>query len=243
MSQLPLTGAGPSAAGYIAKVKSYNPIAYWPLNETTGSTAVCQVNTAQNGTYTGVTLGQTVTDASGVSFICPLFDGANDFANIYTTTFRDAFDGAEGTAMIWARVYNVGVWTDGNNHVMGTLRVDANNQIFLKKDNTNNRKELVYEAGNVTETGVETGLAIIDWMQLFLTWSATTDEVKQYRDGSQVGITLTVLGAWAGQLVNTNTIIGSFDTGPTNPWYGWLAHCAVWDTILTQPQIADLAVA
>jgi len=29
------------ASSYIAKVMSYSPIAYWPLNETAGADAIC----------------------------------------------------------------------------------------------------------------------------------------------------------------------------------------------------------
>jgi hypothetical protein len=51
---LPLTFAGPSAVGgYSAKVLSYSPIAYWPLNETSGTTAICQVNAALAAAFNG----------------------------------------------------------------------------------------------------------------------------------------------------------------------------------------------
>jgi len=61
---IPLTGAGPSAPGglsfYANKVAGYNPapIAYWILGEAAGAAAACQINAAQDGAYTAVTLGQ-----------------------------------------------------------------------------------------------------------------------------------------------------------------------------------------
>ena len=36
---------------YSGRILATNPIAYWPLNETTGTAAVCPVNAAMNGTY------------------------------------------------------------------------------------------------------------------------------------------------------------------------------------------------
>ncbi len=85
-------------------------LAYWPLSEVAGSVAYDFSGNARHGAYTGVTLGKT---GIGDGDTCPFFDGANDFVNIYSVSLRDAFNGAEGTAMIWAKVFNVGVWTDG----------------------------------------------------------------------------------------------------------------------------------
>jgi hypothetical protein len=238
-----LIGLSGLVGGYPEKVLSYNPIAYWPLWETVGGTAVDLVNSpAQDGAYTGVTLGQTVTDANGVSFLCPLFDGANDFVNIWTPTFRDAFNGSEGTAMIWARVFNIGVWTDGIERKTLRLRVDATNEIHVfHRMAVNNRLQSKYEAAGVIELENSDGHVELNWLPLAITWSAITDEVRHYIAGSQEGLTDVGLGVWAGLLDNTRTVIGAFNTGPGQVWYGWLAHCAVWDTPLTDSQIADLA--
>ena len=49
---------GSVAPTYMDKVLSYNPLVYFPMNETAGLTAVNygSLGTAANGTYTGVTL-------------------------------------------------------------------------------------------------------------------------------------------------------------------------------------------
>ena len=47
---------------------------------------------ARNGVYTGVTLGQSV-----APFTAPLFDGVNDFNNIYSASLATAFDATAGT--------------------------------------------------------------------------------------------------------------------------------------------------
>ena len=99
---------------YYQKVLSYDPIAYWMMDEKQGAVSYDMVtarNTgARNGAYTGVTLGQ---PGIGDGNTSPLFDGANDFTNIYSASFNAAFNGAEGTLGIWMRVFNVAVWTDG----------------------------------------------------------------------------------------------------------------------------------
>lgn len=245
-------GAFPSHDQYYRKVLYYRPIAYWPLWETSGMVARCLVNTAQNGTYTGVTLGQA---GIGDGNTCPLFDGANDYCDIYTAAFKDAFalyndptgllDESEGTVMVWAKVANAGVWTDGADRFLLQLAVDANNRLLCAKTITNNRLFLKYAAGGAFEDQAINGMTTIEWMCLGMTWSKSAGangEVKHFLNGVQQGATDTALGVWVGNLAAAATTIGASSTGPAEPWHGWLAHCAVWDTPLTPTQIADLAV-
>ena len=246
---LPLTGAGPSVGGsYAAKVLSYSPIAYWPLWEPSGGVAECLVNPAQNGAYTGVTLGQ---PGIGDGRTCPLFDGLNDYVNIYTTTFRDKFaltnndtdPISEGTVMIWARVANIGVWTDGLYRHMVNLQVDNDNRIFIRKDDSD-RVHWRYEAGNVQENARVVS-ADLGWINYSLTWSKSAGangEVRYYRSGGVADPMDTALGIWAGNLSNVDTCIGAVDTTVKEPWYGWLAHGVIYGRALLPPEIADLAV-
>ena len=243
MTQLPLTGAGPSAGSYIAKVLSYNPIAYWPLNELTGATANCLVNAAQDGAYTGVTLGQTVTDANGVSFICPFFDGANDFVDIYSATLGAAFDGGEGSIMIWMKVNAAAVWTDGINRVMMHLGTNAtDNYLRMMKESANNRVQWIYNADGTLDSDTKTGLSDTDWVMVAMTWSATGDLIQYFYDGA-LEDTDTGLGTYDNGLVENFTNIGSQTETPGLLWHGWLAHPAILGRALTVPEIADLAVA
>lgn len=227
---------------YYEKVLGYGPIAYWPQWERTGAAATCQVNSAQNGAYVGVTLGQV---GIGDGNVCPFYDGANDLANIYSGTLAGRFNGPEGTAMIWARVANAGVWTDGAFRYSFNLWVDVNNHVNIQKMNVNNTIRFRYMAGGVADDVTVGGLTRTDWMVLLVSWSASagiTGEVRAYIDGIQQGITQVGLGVWAGNLGNTTTCIGAANTIPTFVWHGYLAHCAVWDRALSPAQIAGLAV-
>ena len=100
-------------AEYADKILGYSPIAYWPLWEADGSTAEDISGNGFDGAYVDVTLGA---DGIGDGRTCPLFDGAAGYMNAFSTGLRDAFNGAEGSFAIWAKVFNVGVWTDGNNN-------------------------------------------------------------------------------------------------------------------------------
>lgn len=240
MTQLPLTGAGPSGGNYIAKVLGYNPIAYWPLNETAGATANCLVNAAQDGAYTGATLGQTVTDASGVTFVCPYFDGANDSVDVLTATLAGVFNGSQGTAMLWIRVDSAAVWADGNHRQTLYFRDNAyNNFANVRKTNAANTLLHQYSAGGVGESYSDSAAGPdADWIFLTIVWDKAGDTVTYYRNGAALA-TDNTLGVWAGPIQQAR--IG--DDAGSQYWHGWLAQCAVWDSALSAPQIADLAVA
>lgn len=224
---------------YANRVAATNPIAYWVQGEAAGLTAVDQIlSPQQDGTYTGVTLGQ---PGIGDGNTCPLYDGANDYTDIHTATFQGRFNGAEGSMMVWARMSGAGVWVDGLNHYAMHLYADAANYVRIVKDAANNRLRWYYGAGGVAESVTLNGVNTLDWMQLGITWSASADEVRAFYNGVQTGLTQTVLGVWAGNLVAGYTLVGAYRVLPlTFVWNGYLAHAAVWDTAIAPAEFADL---
>lgn len=237
-TRLALLGGGQS---YIDKVLSHGPIAYWPMNEPTGSVSRCFVNTAQNGAYTGVTLGQ---PGIGDGLTCSLFDGTNDYNNIYTTTFRDAFNVLEGTAIIWLKVNDASVWEDDANRVAIQLWSSASNHFYIRRQSSDNQLRYQYKAGGTTSAVTVSSLTSVDFMYLAITWSKSTGtgEVKAYMDGVQTGTTKVNLGTWSGNLIDARSLIGAGNTvGPDQVCHGWLAHGAVWTRALSAAAILDLA--
>lgn len=215
-------------------------IAYWPLWEATGAVADNYEGTAaRDGAYTDVTLGQT---GIGDGHTCPLFDGAAGFVNIYTTSLRDALDGAEGSFALWAKVYDAGVWTDSTTRHFLRLRADAQNRMSFTKQSADNRVDWIYEAGNVVESNTILTLSLTTWMHIAMTWSVVADQVIYYLNGVQDGAIDTGLGTWVGLLASDNTVVGASDTVPNTPWHGYIAHVALWDTPLTSTEMAALAV-
>ena len=81
-----------------------------------------------------------------------------------------------------------------------------------------------------------------DWVPFVITWDKAGDAMKAYYNGSQSGSTQTIAGTWAGALNSASCVIGAANTTPATPWYGYLAHGAVWDRALPAAEIADLAV-
>ncbi len=223
---------------YIDKVMGYLPIAYWPLNEASGSTAVCRVNSAQNGTYSNVTLNQSVTDANGVSFVCPRFDGSNSLVNILTATLIAAFDGLSGSLAFWARVFNVGVWTDGTSRYMVMLYVDASNYIIPIRSVGDNELTHTYRAAGTSENIADNGgLSDTDWMHIVFTWDSSA-KFTVYRNATQIGTPQAIAGSWSGGDFTIANIGGN--NGPGNVFNGWIAHVAIFDEILDQVAVTNL---
>ncbi len=230
---------GAQEAEYVAKVLALSPIGYWPLGEHGGSVAYDYVDPPnRNGAHAGVTLGQA---GIGDGQTCPLYDGAAAHTNIYTATLAAAFDGNEGTLSIWGKVKESSVWADGAQRSLIRFAVDGNNYIELIKTVAANGLSFNYRAGGTTDTVFLGSISTTDWFHMALTWSASADEVKAFYNGAQTGATQTGLGVWAGTPATWGHNIGSGNTTPITPWSGYLAHGAVWDSVLTPGQIASLA--
>ena len=242
VGQLLRLGVGGAGASYSDKVLGYGPIAYWPLWEAAGATAECLVDSpAQDGTYVGVTLGQT---GIGDGNTCPLFDGANDYVDQLSAALAGVFDGNEGTILAWTKVFDAGVWTDGLVRRAFCFAADGLNIQYLTKDDVNNAFWYRRKGGNVASLVIEGGLASTDWIVYGMTYSLSTGltgEMRAYRNGLQIGLTQVNLGTWAGGLADWSTVIGAGSEAPDFPWHGYLAHCMVFDRALPQPTILDLA--
>ena len=226
---------------YYRRVLATRPIAYWPQWEGAGAVAYDLSGNARNGAYTGVDLGQV---GIGDGRVCPWYDGANDYNNVYSAGLAGAFNGAEGSVMVWARVNAAAVWTDGAIRRALHLQADGTNRIYLARSSTNNQFDLVYIAGGTTKQVNMAGLSTVGWMCLALTWNlaaGVNGEMKAYAQGAQVGTTQTALGTWAGALAATLCCIGATSTTPTNVWQGWVAHACIWDRALAPAEVLSLA--
>lgn len=223
---------------YSRKVLDYSPIAYWPLNELSGSVAYDLSGNEFNGTYTGVTLGQT---GIGDGDPCPLFDGANDFVNIYSAGLNAAWDQSECTIMLWFRVSGVGVWADGATRYLLRLYVDNDNTFQAVKATGDNTITSKIEGATVSKYPGWTAGPGTGWKHFTVTISETNDRAILYGNGSQVGATQTGLGAWEGNLSATDTIIGALNTGALQVWSGYLARMVIFPEEKTATEIADLA--
>ena len=227
---------------YDQRVLATGPIAYWPQSETAGVTAHCLVNPLQDGTYNGVTLANDNTGPFGTP--APFFDGANDYCNTFSAALSAVFNGATGSIMIWAKVANVGVWTDGLRRDAIMLR-SGGDYYYSYRNVVNNNYTYQGIVGGGAAAVSEGGVAITDWMCQVMTFSDSNNDdlLIGYRDGAAVGIPSAAMNAWGGGALNaTWTCIGATNTTPAQVWHGWLGPCAIWNRVLTPAEIAGLYV-
>lgn len=228
----------------VRDLRPANLLAYWPLDEASGTFAGDDSGIGRHGSYKGS--GEPSPGNSLQGFTAPVFDGTNDYINFYSTSLRDAFNGALGTLLAWVRVDGGSRWTDSTSRRAVMLQADANNIVSIVKNSTSGQIQGTYTAGGTT------GKQVIDanqfsrnWVCVAFTWNAANDIIKLYTDGVRVtGVAgqQDGLGTWAGTLGPTTTVIGNSSTvGTTAVWNGAVAHVAVWDAELSAAEIAMLA--
>lgn len=222
---------------YPARILSLGPMAYWPLNDPSGSTALNLANAALSGTYTGVTLAQ-----AQPPFTCPYYDGANDYANIYSAALNTAWNRLETSFAIWGKVYDSAVWSDGvARRLLNLVTNPITEGIILRKGVSANSLYVASLIGGTTKAVSPGSISTTGWFHLAVTVSKTADQVKVYYNGAQNGSTQTGLGASSGNnLLSTNCCIGAENTSPGNVWNGWLAHAALWNRPLSAAEVANL---
>ncbi len=227
---------------YLAKLLTIQPaslIALWPMTETGGSVAEDKSTERNDGAYTGVTLNNsTFKNGRPVG----LWDGTNDFNNVYSAGFDADFDGDDFTIAIWAKVSSAAVWTDGASRHMMFIKTDvAGNRAYVNKRTGNNALEVARFGNSVNKSAVLTGQSTTDWFHFAITYDGTADELKFWIDAVQVGGTKTLNGAWAGALSATEVTIGANSTIPGSVWDGFLAYAAIWKVALTPAEVLEVA--
>lgn len=224
-------------ASYSGALMTLSPIAYWPLNEASGTAAVNLVSTTLNGAYTGVDLAQ-----AQAPFTCPFWDGLNDVCNIYSAALNTANPKSEGSVAAWMKVYNAGVWTDGTQRYVFSMATSGpQERIWMYKTTSNGVFQFTSRVGG-TEKGVSaSSQSSTAWMHVAMTWSDSGDAMIAYINGAQTGATQTGIGTGsANNLVTTTSCIGAGSTTPTLIWHGWIAHVALWNRPLTPTEVANL---
>jgi len=219
---------------YYESVQLLNPIAYWRLNEKSGSTAADSSGNGYDGTTTGATVNQQG-NGDGTSY---LFDGSGDDVALpagFMTALDAAISGGAVTIGIPLKVADAGFWTEGVRRDPFRFAVDGSNEIYIEKIPTNDLLQYVFEAGGTAvsenvDIGSPTG-----WTFLVMTIDILNDVLRLYHNGAQVGSDQTGFGSFAGNIAIAH--IGSRD-GSTRIFDGNIAHVAVWDRVLTAAEIS-----
>lgn len=226
--------------GYLAIVLALNPVAFWPLNETSGTVADNAEGTAaRDGVYAGVALNQT--DGPFLTSRAGLWDGANDYCDVYSASLNGVFSGAEGSFAGWFKVSSGGVWLDGSIRVLMQLVSNASTDyVQIYRSATNNRLSYLREGANIVESVNADGVSSTGWFHVGLTWSQAADQVKAYLNGVQTGSTRTGLGAYSGALDANLCLLGANTKTPTQVWSGYIQYVGVWNVVLTAANFLTL---
>lgn len=226
------------ALGYKDKVLKIHPeslIAYYPLHEQQGTTAKDYSLQANHDTYSGVTLAHD-TGADGLP--APYFDGTSSYVDIYSAAFAADFSTTTGSASAWVRVLDKTQLENTTRRCVLSVGANATtNVVLMERTTTANTYRLAYIAGGTTKsvspTYYQPGDYEIPWIHIGCSWDATNDQFIVYVNGVQSGTTQTSLGTWSGSLDSTLCNIGATVTTPSNVWYGWIQHVAIWNAVLS----------
>lgn len=189
--------------GHSAESPIATPWAYWPFHEDSGSTANDVSGNANDGTISGVTVGNSA--VLGTTYYS--FDGVDDYVNIPSVPSPSAYSVA-----VWFRS-NVGTAGDGDTHrlidtrdncVGGISITSAGELRFWHRDGGGNNQNIL----DATNWSANT------WHLATKVWDGGT--LYGYIDDAQVGST-SCSGTTGQPYTDT---IGSFDAGGQDFWDG-----------------------
>jgi hypothetical protein len=215
-----------------------NLLAYWPLWDTSGTTAI-EIKGFLNGSGGHTTLGFIGPDKRHQA---TYFNGTNTVIDIYSAALAAAFDGDEGSFLAWAKVSGAGVWTDSTYRDIIRIYNQVNNYTVMFKGSVDN--SLYIGRKTDTEEKYSYGLtygALTDWFCTVGTWSTTNDKLILHVNGVQAGLTASGLGAMAGSPDPSYTVIGASAAAGGVVWSGYLAHVAIWSAPLDAETIKRLS--
>lgn len=218
-------------------VLATSPIAYWPLDETSGTAAVNYGSISSgNGAYVNALPGQIAGPFGGLA---PYFDGAGDAVNVYSAALNTAFNGALGSMAIWGKVYSADEWSDSTLRALIHLYATINNRVYIEKTTAANTVEWRFVGGATVDNEVQI-ISSTGWQHYGITWNLAQDRVIHYLNGTATE-TDSGIGTWAGALDASKCAIGSTSNGGADSWKGYLAHGAVWAKELSPTEMAALA--
>lgn len=221
--------AAAASKSYRGVVLADNPIAYWPLQETTGSTAFDVTGNGWNGTYNGVTLGAAglINEPGQVSAD---FNGSS--SNVSVPNFpRPA--ATTVSFELWGEIDTTGIHQTAvgvDSPISGNLAA-----LYLKLgDPTNEFTFVLRDTAGTAHSSPKAGSAAGTVYYLVGTYDGTI--MRLYKDAVEVATTAATftISDFSGAL----TIgCGWFANAKTDFVNGRLAHVAIYDYALSPAQV------
>ena len=234
--------AAPSGA-YATEVLSDSPVAYFPLDESSGPTICDDSGNSDNGTYatSGVTYG-VPGPIAGASSTAVQGDGSNPSllgsAPAITGLNGNQSFSVEGWFKATSTTNETVVALSGGNTV--AMAVWSSHTTCGEGSNNNNSALALDEHGtsNCWDTTAD-GVNLFDgnWHYLAITYDATTDTMAGYVDGMGLGSEPAALG---GFVWSSPTVLlgGWIDNSVNQPFIGDAAQVAVYPTALDPAEVS-----
>lgn len=219
---------------YISKILGMNPLAFWPMNEASGTACKDISGSGYNGTYSNVTLAQ---PGIGDGATSASFNGTNSSANVFSAGLAGAINDQEYTIMMWAKVSGAGVWTDGAQRRMcffGFGADPSNDHFYLRKNTTNNQLRLGRAGTALPHKSIDHTISTTSWFHIGMTCSKANDRLKLFINGSQSGSTLDTLQ----EILNTLTVALLGCYSGAFYWSGYLGRAALFDRELSGAEMS-----
>lgn len=238
-------GSSLGLTAYQTKWMGYSPFAFWLMNETEGTTAISQVSSPDmDGAYSGTVTLANSTNPEGV--VCPRFtDGGSSRLRLDDNSgFSGSWDGDEITVAAWYKPSSSLYSTNHNNYLMN-FWLNGENHIQVFKMWQNTATDVLYRAGNwgyypITKVTVANAPAST-WRLWALTASTTTNNVSLYvydSTGSQKYKWSTGMNH---DFATGDLIDGNIAYSSEYPYDGWISMAAIWNSALSEANVADLA--
>ena len=232
-------GVGRGSRNYSAKVLAVAPanlMAYWKLDETSGTVAADSSGNNRSGVFSGATPGAaTFADGSPAAS----FNGVDNFVNAYSAALNTAAQaaGSAGTVLAWVRVHDSSVWSSGVERFIISLR-STTGFINISVRGQNSAVRFLYPGVASYDLSTST----TDWFSVGLTWDASANEQKCYFNGAQVGTTKTGITSFWAALYSYYNVIGASNAYGPGSFDGSAAHAALWTRALSAAELAAVMV-
>lgn len=235
-------GKGNNYSDKVKTIFGANLVGYWPLNESSGVTANDRSTTGANGVFNSVTVGNASGPGSTMT-PAPTFDGINDNVTWGAgplAALDAAWSHEELTISLWFKMDTIGHWNDGNLYVCLIIGADNNNRYLLYKSGANSLTILAVRGGS-SISRTRSGSNELTWIHLAITASKSSNILRLFWQGAQVGLDQTLPGIWAGALASPATQIGSASGASFFP--GNICQLVIAKRAATPAEVAQLAIA
>jgi len=243
---VPTIGSLTYAQKVINLIGSSDIVGYWPLTETSGSTAVnANAPGSGDGTYNGCTLGD-ATNPNGEP--APLFDGVNDYisftgANLtyISDRWKAGNTGEDGSLYYLAKAVS-GMWTNGIKNTVIASNPSGSTQFGdLAPHDVNNTLQVSHRGSDwITENFNRTMTGVTSWFHAGADWLWSSTTLRAFLDGAQLGADQTALHQWPNTAGISEMNIGARTNGPTMIWDGWISHILITSRRLTSSELTEL---